>query len=164
MLNGGIHPLIPRTGSVGSGDLGQLAYLGRAMLGMGQVERDGEIVDSISALRDAGLDPVSLKPKDALAIISSNALAVGHGIVLSRSIEQFLRLADLIAALSMEAIGANPSVFDPVVSAARNSQGQVDTSANLAGLTHRQPKSRRRDRVCSRPFELPRRASGSWRL
>lgn len=134
MLNQGIHPVIPQVGSVGSGDLGQLAYLGRAILGMGRVELDGETMDSRLALQKAGLEPVPLKPKDALAIISSNALTVGHGILLTRCVAELLKWADLIAALSMEAIGANPSVFDPSVAGVRFSHGQVETSQNLAAF------------------------------
>lgn len=131
MLNEQIHPLIPAAGSVGTGDLGQLAYLGRAMLGRGVVEWREERVAASQALSGAGLSPVTLQPKDALAIISSNALTVAHGISLSRRAQEVLELADLVAALSMEAIGANPSVFDPAVSGARDSRGQEETAQNL---------------------------------
>lgn len=131
MLNNRIHPVIPRTGSVGSGDLGQLALLGRALLGRGKVEWNGEIVDAAEALRGAGVPIVSLQPKDALGVISSNALTVGHGALLWRSIGRLLSLADLVAATSLEAIGANPSFFDAAVSAARGSAGQIETSSNL---------------------------------
>lgn len=134
MLNNQVHPIIPRTGSVGSGDLGQLAFLGRAMLGRGEVDFDGRVVDCSAAFRETGIKPVSLKPKDALAIISSNALTIGNGILLQRSVERLLKFADLVAALSMETIGANPSVFEPVVAAARGSRGQIDTSKNLASV------------------------------
>jgi histidine ammonia-lyase len=131
MLNHDIHPIIPRSGSVGSGDLGQLAFLGRALLGRGDVEQSGATVPAADALRDAGLAPVTLRPKDALAIISSNALTVGHGIALWQAAGVLLSLADLVAATSMEAIGANPSFFDEAVSAGRASPGQIETAGNL---------------------------------
>ncbi len=131
MLNHGIHPIIPRSGSVGSGDLGQLAYLGRAMLGRGAVEWQGERVLAAKALEGSGMSPVTLEPKDALAIISSNAILVGHGISLLRQLEALADRADLVAATSMESIGANPSFFDPAVARARNSDGQEATSRNL---------------------------------
>ena len=134
MLNKHLHPIIPRTGSVGSGDLGQLAFLGRAILGRGEVEWNGRVVDSSTAFRETGITPVTLKPKDALAIISSNALTIGQGIMLRSSIRRLLRFADLVAALSMEAINANPSVFEPAVAAARGSMGQMETSEHLARL------------------------------
>lgn len=131
MLNARIHPIIPRTGSVGTGDLGQLAFLGRAMLGRGEVESDGRAVGAIEALEAAGIPVVSFRPKDALGVISSNAITIGHGILLWRDIRRLLALADLVAATSMEAIGANPSAFEAVVSQVRGSAGQVETAANL---------------------------------
>ncbi|HEX6221525.1 MAG TPA: aromatic amino acid ammonia-lyase, partial [Acidimicrobiia bacterium] len=131
MLNNHIHPIIPRSGSVGSGDLGQLALLGRALLGRGDVEQSGAIVPAADALRDAAVAPVTLRPKDALAIISSNALTVGHGIALWQAVGDLLALADLVAATSMEAFGANPSFFDAAVSSARGSRGQEETASNL---------------------------------
>lgn len=131
MLNSQIHPIIPRSGSVGAGDLGQLAVLGRALLGRGEVDWHGERVPAGEALRGAGLEPVTLQPKDALAVISSNALTVGHGISLWRAVDKLAALADLVAAVSMEAMRANPSFFDPAVAGARASAGQRATSSNL---------------------------------
>jgi len=131
MLNHGMHPIIPRSGSVGAGDLGQLALLGRAMLGRGEVDWQGKRVQAADALREADIAPVTLQPKDALSTISSNALTVGRGISQWRDIGRLLDLADLVAATSMEAHGANPSVFDPAVSRARHSAGQETASQNL---------------------------------
>lgn len=131
LLNNHIHPIIPRSGSVGSGDLGQLALLGRTLLGRGEVDWNGKRVAADEALRNSGLAPVPLRPKDALAVISSNALSVSHGIALWRSVGRLLSMADLVAATSMEAIGANPSFFDPAVSRVRDSAGQEETSRVL---------------------------------
>ena len=131
MLNHGIHPVIPRSGSVGAGDLGQLALLGRAMLGRGDVEWKGRRVPAADALEATGIPPADLEPKDALAIISSNALSVGQGICMARDVGRLLDVADLIAATSMEAMNANPSFFDPAVAGARSSPGQEATSQNL---------------------------------
>lgn len=131
MLNQGIHPIIPRHGSVGAGDLGQLALLGRAMLGHGEVDWRGKRMSAAAALEESGIATVTLQPKDALGIISSNALTIGHGISEWRAMSNLIGLADLVAAASMEAIGANPSFFDPAVSRARRSLGQETTSHNL---------------------------------
>jgi len=131
MLNHQIHPIIPRYGSVGAGDLGQLAYLGRALLGKGVVEWRGETVAAAEALSRAGISPVGMRPKDALAVISSNALMVGHGVKLSAAVAELLALADLVAATSMEAIGANPSFIDSAVAGARGSPGQLEVSQRL---------------------------------
>lgn len=131
MLNQGVHPIIPRYGSVGAGDLGQLALLGRAMLGRGDVDFRGVRVPAIDALNEAGIARVTLQPKDALGIISSNSITIGHGISVWRMLGKLLDLADLVAATSMEAIGANPSFFDPAVSGVRQSLGQEASAENL---------------------------------
>ncbi|MFZ0012772.1 MAG: aromatic amino acid ammonia-lyase, partial [Acidimicrobiia bacterium] len=131
MLNRGVHPIVPRFGSVGAGDLGQLALLGRAMLGRGEVDFRGKVVPAVDALDQAGITPVTLQPKDALGIISSNAITIGHGISTWQDLSRLLDLADLVAAISMEAFGANPSFIDPAVSGVRHSPGQAETAHNL---------------------------------
>jgi histidine ammonia-lyase len=131
LLNHRIHPIIPRFGSVGAGDLGQLALLGRTLLGKGDVEHHGDQVAASDALSAAGLSPVTLRPKDALGIISSNALTVGHGITLWKAVTDLVAMADLVAATSMEAIGANPSFFEAAVAGARQSPGQIEVSRKL---------------------------------
>jgi histidine ammonia-lyase len=131
LLNHGIHPVIPDSGSVGAGDLGQLALVGRVLIGRGEVEVDGRRRDAAGALAAAGLAPLTLEPKDALALISSNALALGHGAVLVRDLGRLLALADLVAACSLEAIRGNPSVVEPAVAEARRSRGQQDTSERI---------------------------------
>jgi histidine ammonia-lyase len=131
LLNHRIHPVIPSRGSVGSGDLGQLALVGRVLLGRGQVEVDGRRLDAGAALASAGLEPLTLEPKDALALISSNALSIGHGALLVPRVRELIALADLVAAVSMEAIHANPSIIDPAVALVRGSAGQRRSSERI---------------------------------
>ncbi|HEY6101608.1 MAG TPA: aromatic amino acid lyase, partial [bacterium] len=69
MLNSRVHPLIPSQGSVGaSGDLAPLAHLALAMIGEGQVVRDGEVRPSAEALSEAGLRPAVLGAKEGVAL------------------------------------------------------------------------------------------------
>ncbi len=136
LLNHGIHPLIPSHGSVGAGDLSQLAVLARALIGRGDVEMGGTRLAASEALGRVGLAPVSFQPKDALTVFSSNAVSVGHAVLLVCRLRELSDLADLVAATSMEAISANTSVIDPAVAVARASRGQEVTSTNLrAALT-----------------------------
>ena len=79
LLNARVHPIVPEAGSVGASDLMHLAAVAEVLLGMGWAELDGERIAGAEALRRAGLAPVALEPKDALAIISANAVSVGHG-------------------------------------------------------------------------------------
>ncbi|NED96599.1 aromatic amino acid lyase [Phytoactinopolyspora alkaliphila] len=131
LLNHRIHPLIPRDGSVGAGDLGQLALVARVLLGRGDVEMDGRQLSAAEALQAADLAPVTLEPKDALALMSSNALSVGYGALLVRRLDRLLTLADLIVATSMQAVHANPSVVESAVASARGSKGQEITSERI---------------------------------
>lgn len=131
LLNHGIHPVLPASGSVGAGDLGQLAAVGRVLLGRGDVEVEGRTLAASDALAAAGLDPIQMEPKDALAVMSSNAVSVGHAALLARRCEQLLAMADLVVATSMEALHANRSIVDPVVARARGSDGQVAVSAAI---------------------------------
>src|SRR5688572_4504901 len=69
MLNAGVHPPIPEQGSVGaSGDLAPLAHLALALIGEGDLFRDGRRAPALSVLRDAGLTPVTLAPKEGIKI------------------------------------------------------------------------------------------------
>nr|WP_274387880.1 aromatic amino acid ammonia-lyase [Salsipaludibacter albus] len=131
LLDHGIHPVILSSGSVGSGDLGQLASVGLALLGRGTVDVDGRAVDAGTALEDAGLEPVSLEPKDGLALMSSNAVAVGHGALLVGDVERVVGLADLVVATSMETFGANPSIVEPAVARAGAGRGMETTAGAI---------------------------------
>jgi histidine ammonia-lyase len=131
LLNHGIHPVIPEAGSLGAGDLGQLAMVGRVLLGRGEVDVEGRRLAAGEALAAAGLAPLTLEPKDALAVMSSNALSVGHGALLVRRVARLLDLADVVAAASMEATHANPSILDPAASQVRASAGQQRTAERM---------------------------------
>lgn len=131
LLNHGIHPVMPAIASVGAGDLAQLASVGRALLGRGGVEVDGERMTAAEALAASGLEPVSMEPKDALAVISANAVSIGHGALLVPRLRDLLATSDLVAATTMEAMAANPSVVDPSVAGARHSPGQRTASEHI---------------------------------
>ena len=75
LLNAGVHPCIPRFGSVGASDLCMLAHVGLTLIGEGEAELDGRPMASADALARAGLAPVALGPKDGLAICSSSAVS-----------------------------------------------------------------------------------------
>jgi len=71
LLNGGVVPVVPRYGSVGaSGDLMPSAYIGRALLGMGQADYQGRRMSAEEALRAAGLKTIRFAPKEGLALIN----------------------------------------------------------------------------------------------
>ncbi len=134
MLNAGVHPIVPGFGSVGASDLAQMAAIARAAAGRGQAELHGQVMPAGEALREAGITPLRLRPKDGLALMSANGISVGHGaLVVSRAMV-VLEQADLVAALSLEAVSGNSSPFDPAVAAAKRVGGQVKVSDHIRGL------------------------------
>jgi histidine ammonia-lyase len=134
MLNAGVHPVVPRLGSVGASDLGHLAMIGLVALGFGQAEYRGQTMPGAEAMAAARIEPAALAPKDGLALISANSVTVGWGAVVLGSAARVIDLADAVAAVSMEAVGANPSIVEPVVAAAKASAGQQATSARIRGM------------------------------
>ncbi|MGE5629597.1 MAG: HAL/PAL/TAL family ammonia-lyase [Caulobacteraceae bacterium] len=127
MLNCGIHPQIPERGSIGMADLGNMAYVGLAMIGEGTVEHCSRNIPAKEALEKNGLTPIVLGPKDALPIVSSNAFSVGKAALLCAEIEDLLDMADVVYAMGYEAQGYNPMFLDPRSGRNRPLKGQHDS-------------------------------------
>ncbi|GAB3600176.1 aromatic amino acid ammonia-lyase [Microbacterium tumbae] len=134
MLNAGVIPNVPRHSTVGASDLGSLAAIAATMIGHGTAFLNDEKVPSAEALRRAGLEPVMLGLKEGLAAVSENSYSIGVGTLALGEIARVLRLADVAAALTMEAMGSNLSPFDPEVAVARPFSGQSAVAANVLML------------------------------
>jgi histidine ammonia-lyase len=134
LLNAGVEPCIPRIGSVGASDLCMLAHVGLTLIGEGEAELGGERMASADALARAGLAPVTLGPKDGLAICSSSAVSAGVAALALVDAATCLETMQAAAALSMEGFRANLSPLDPRVVAARPSPGQAWAAAGLRAL------------------------------
>jgi histidine ammonia-lyase len=134
LLNAGVHPRVPRSGSVGAADLCMLAHVGLTLIGEGEAELRGERLASATALARASLTPVVLGPKDGLAICSSSAVSAGAAALALVDARVCLDTAQVAAALSMEGFRANLSPIDPRVVAARPAPGQDWAAAGLRGL------------------------------
>jgi histidine ammonia-lyase len=134
LLNARIHPVIPASGSVGASDLCLLAHVGLTLIGEGQAELGGAVMPSAEALARAGLEPVTLGPKDGLAICSSSAVSAGAAALALVDAESCLQDVQIAAALSMEGFRANLSPLDPRVVAARPAPGQAWAAEGLLAL------------------------------
>jgi histidine ammonia-lyase len=134
LLNAGVHPCIPRTGSVGASDLCMLAHVGLTLIGEGEAELDGRRMESADALARAGLAPVRLGPKDGLAICSSSAVSAAVAALAVVDATACLEEMQVAAALSMEGFRANLSPLDPRVVAARPAPGQAWAADGLRAL------------------------------
>jgi histidine ammonia-lyase len=134
MLDRGVHPIVPRHGSIGVADLPQLAHLALPLIGEGEAELAGERVPGAEALRRAGLQPVALGPKDGLALVSANAATIGRAaLVLADALDVAAAWRTAVA-LSLEAFRANLSPLDERVVLARDAAGQAEAAAQLRAL------------------------------
>ncbi|MCK6211605.1 aromatic amino acid lyase [Georgenia sp. EYE_87] len=134
MLNAGVHPVVPEISSVGAGDLGPMASMAQVAVGAGRAEYRGELLPGGEALRRAGITPLVLGGKDGLALISANAVSVGQAALVVDRADRAAEAADLAAALSMEATGANVSVLHPAVARAKGIAGQTAAADHLRGV------------------------------
>ncbi|HEY4823728.1 MAG TPA: aromatic amino acid lyase, partial [Solirubrobacteraceae bacterium] len=128
-LNAGVTPLTRELGSLGTGDLPALADIALALLGEGEVWRDGELVKA-----RAPEAPVRLDLRDALGFMSSNAMTAGHAALLAVDAGRLLERWLQVAALSFEALDADPVVLDPRVQAAHGAPGQAAVAQRMREL------------------------------
>jgi histidine ammonia-lyase len=116
---------MPERGSVGEGDISVLSHIGLAMIGEGEVVFQGVRMSSEEAHRKAKLSPITLGPKDGLAIVSSNAFGMAQAALVLADLYDLVDQADLIYAVSLEGLNGNTSPLDPKVHEIRGMSGQT---------------------------------------
>jgi histidine ammonia-lyase len=121
-------------GSVGQGDLSEMADIGKVLIGRGYAEYDGQTLPGAEALRRAGLEPITLEPKEALALISANGVTMGRGSLVLIDAADLVESMQIAAALSFEAFAANLSIIHPAAARLRPHSGQSTASARLRDL------------------------------
>ena len=132
LLNAGIHPLIPCQGSVGaSGDLCPLSHLAIALLGDGDAEFKGEILPVKEALAKAGLKPIALSAKEGLALNNGTTVMNAVGALAIVDAEKLAKTADIVAAMSVEAMHGVPYAFDARTHSLRPFKGQGEVASNI---------------------------------
>ena len=130
LLNCGVTPLVPTYGSVGaSGDLIPSAYIGRVLLGEGDVLFMGERIPAGDALALAGLQPLSLQPKEGLALINGTTVMTGAAALELEEGAHLSRLALCACALALEAMKSTDDPFREAVQAVKNHPGQIEAAA-----------------------------------
>ena len=135
MINKGVHPYIPEKGSLGaSGDLAPLSHMVLPMLGLGDAEYEGQLLTGKEAMDKAGIPIIALEAKEGLALINGTpvltavgALALWEGLCL-------LKLSDVAAALSAEAMRGIINAYDERIHTIRPHKGQLDTAHNMREL------------------------------
>ncbi len=132
LLNAGILPEVPEQGSVGaSGDLAPMAHMSLLLIGRGRT-LDGST--GTAALRRAGLKPFSLGPKEGLALINGTQAMTAVGIGICLDARDLLVQADVVGAMSLEALRGTDAAFSARAMKLRPHPGQAASAANLRRL------------------------------
>ena len=140
LLNRAVHPVIPMHGSVGaSGDLAPLAHAALLLVGEGEATFEGKRLPGADALKRAGLKPLELAPKEALALINGTQVMTAIGCLALHDAEILCTTADIVGALSAEALRATDAAWDASLHAERPHHGQEIVAANLRRLVHGSP-------------------------
>ena len=135
MLEGDVVPVVPSKGSVGSsGDLAPLAHIALVLVGEGSAVVGGERVDGAAALARAGLQPVTLEPKEGLALINGTHLMAAAGALAVRDARRLFDAAMVALALSLEAFKGSTVPFDARLASVRPHPGHKRVAARLRAL------------------------------
>ncbi|MCG2650086.1 histidine ammonia-lyase [Alloprevotella tannerae] len=146
-FNNDIYPIVYMQGSLGaSGDLVPLAHLSLPLVGLGEVEFEGEVMTGAAVLEKKGWKPIHLASKEGLALLNGtqnmSSFAV-WGLLQAMKLSDW---ADKIAVMSLDAYEGRPEPFTPAVHAVRPHKGQIDTAARIKQLLEgseliKQPKT-----------------------
>ncbi len=141
MLNRGVTPMVPSQGSVGaSGDLAPLAHLALAFIGEGECFTEkGARVPAADAMRSAQIKPLVLEAKEAVSLINGTQAMLAVGILALLAAEILADTADVIGALSLDALRGTDVAFDERIHQARPHPGQLRTAANLRKMLEGSP-------------------------
>ncbi len=135
MLNRGVHPIVPSQGSVGaSGDLAPLAHLALAMIGESEVIFDNARMPAADALKRAQVKPLVPEAKEAISLINGTQAMLGVGTLALLAAEDLAESADVIGAMTLDALHGTDVAFDERIHAARPHAGQVLVAANMRRL------------------------------
>ena len=135
LINNNIFPRIPSRGSVGaSGDLAPLAHMAGALIGIGEVRVQGSLVPAPIALKEAGIEPLRLAPKEGLALLNGTQVSTALALAAVFRTENVLSAALMAGAMSSDAIKGSDTPFDRRIQSVRGHGGQIAVAAVLRDL------------------------------
>jgi histidine ammonia-lyase/tyrosine ammonia-lyase len=155
LLNASILPHVPEIGSLGaSGDLTPLAHVARVLTGEGTVHTDDGSVPAAQALCDAGLDPVTLDGRDALALVNGTAFMTGLASLGTARAARLLRRAEALTGWAYRLLGCSLEPLDAHLHDARGHDGQTESAAAIRDEATRDEATRDGYREAeNRPFQ-----------
>ncbi len=132
LLNENVIPVIPSEGSVGaSGDLTPLSYIAGTLVGERDVYVNGQIVPVAQVYAEKNMQPLTLRPKEGLALMNGTAVMTAIACLNYKKAEQIALASTLITALNVLALEGNPSHFDEVLFAQKPHPGQQQIAKQL---------------------------------
>ncbi len=136
MINRHVHPMIPEKGSVGaSGDLAPLSHMALVMMGEGEAEYKGKRMRGKDAMEDAEISTVKLDSKEGLALINGTQLMTAIGALVLYDAERLIKIAEIAASMSLEALIGITDAFDERIHMVRPHLGQITSARNVRLLT-----------------------------
>jgi len=135
LLNAEVYPCIPSKGSVGaSGDLAPLAHMTAAMIGWGKVRQRGKLMPAMEGLAAAGLSPITLGPKEGLALLNGTQVSTALALTGLFSAENVFAAAVVAGAMSVDAAMGSDTPFDERIHELRGHLGQIEVAATYRRL------------------------------
>ncbi|MHA4811982.1 histidine ammonia-lyase [Flavitalea flava] len=132
-----VIPVVPEKGSVGaSGDLAPLAHLFLPLIGLGEVFYKGKRQKTQDVLLQTGMSPISLGPKEGLALINGTQFILAFAVKAVQRMHNCLEAADIIGAMSLEALTGTKAPFDERLHALRPFKGNQLVARRLRLLLH----------------------------
>ena len=129
LVNAEVYPCIPQKGSVGaSGDLAPLAHMSTVLLGEGQARHKGEIISGAAALKIAGLEPITLAPKEGLALLNGTQASTAFALEGLFAAEDLYAAGTVCGAMSVDAALGSRRPFDPRIHRVRGHRSQIDAA------------------------------------
>jgi len=148
LLNNDLLPVVPCKGSLGaSGDLAPLAHLCLPLIGRGELRQGDKVVPASDALREHGITPVCLGAKEGLALINGTQFMTAYGAALCVRARRVCKTADVLAAMTLEAIGGHLAPFDERLHELRPHPGAIAVATNIRQLLAGRPEGRSPTRV-----------------
>ena len=135
MLERGVTPIVPSQGSVGaSGDLAPLAHMALVLIGEGEAEFSNKRMAGGEALRLAGIEPLELASKEGISLVNGTQTMLAIGCLELAAAETLIDTAEVVCALTLDALRGTPRAFEPRLHAIRPHPGQLTSAAHLLRL------------------------------
>ncbi|MCP4570469.1 MAG: aromatic amino acid lyase [FCB group bacterium] len=132
MLNKGVSPFVCQKGSVGAcGDLAPMSQIALLMMGEGQAYYKGELLEGKEALDRAGIPVPGLQARDGLAVINGSNLLTAMSAIFLHDAMNWLKQAEIAAAMSLEALKANMKPYSAKLHEIRGFKGAVRSAESI---------------------------------